>query len=127
MLLDRWKRLALLLLLVFFHCIAAPDLTNLSGGTYSILRPGQGTYIVLFSFAFVLFLPFGARNCECFDRSFVSLCKRIRFPMCAVSSFPNLKNKKIAVDFMEIFMIDFEMFVNRFERNKCRPLECCFR
>ncbi len=41
MILDRWKRLALLLLLFFFNCIAAPDLTNLSSGTDSILGPGK--------------------------------------------------------------------------------------
>jgi len=54
-----------------------------------------------------------------FAKEFVFQCVRFRVFQ--------IKNKKIAVDFMEIFMIDFEMFVNRFERNKCRPLECCFR
>ncbi len=50
---------------LFFYCIAAPDLTNLSGGTDSILGPGKVHTLCSFSFAFVLFLAFAARNCEC--------------------------------------------------------------
>jgi hypothetical protein len=80
---------------------------------------------VLFSFAFVLFLPFAARNCECFDRSLFLFAKEFVFQFVRFRVFQIFK-KKIVVDFMEIFTIDFEMFVDRFERNKCRPLECCF-
>jgi hypothetical protein len=54
----------------FCYCIAAPDLTNLSGGTDSGLGPGKVhtlCSLVLLSF---LLLPFAARNCECL----INLC-----------------------------------------------------